>query len=65
MKLDLGKLGNAPRKVRAEGYLMAIALAIAPAILRHDNLWIDLPLIGIIAIIVVSLVFGLFRGPRR
>lgn len=65
VKVDLNKVLTSAKRNSRDISLVAIALAISPAITRHESLWIALPVIAIIAVIVSSLVFGPFRRRRR
>jgi hypothetical protein len=61
VNIDPTKFLTAAKKAPREVFLAAIALAIVAAIIRHQNAVIVLPLVGILAVIVMSLIIGSVR----
>ena len=61
MNIDPVKFLTAAKKTPRHVLLWGIALAIVPAIMKHQNVAIVLSLIGLLALIVISLILGSLR----
>lgn len=65
MTIDFTNLLKIAKNCPLPVLLAIIAVGIVAAIMKHKDVVIVLPLVGILALIVLFLIFGPFRRRRR